>query len=65
VEGVATIGEDNRFFPYSTVGSRRKFEVSGRAFGDAHRKPNKIREFITIHRGMKVRVITRIGDDTS
>jgi UDP-N-acetylglucosamine acyltransferase len=52
VEGVTIIGEDNTFYPYSTVGvaSQDKKYHGERAFtrvGDG----NTIREFVTIHRG--------------
>jgi len=65
VEGVTTIGEDNVFFPYSTVGVasqdlKYKGERSEARIG--HR--NKIREFVTIHRGTQGGgLVTSIGDD--
>jgi UDP-N-acetylglucosamine acyltransferase len=65
VEGPTTIGEDNVFFPYSTVGvaSQDKKYKGERAFtliGDR----NSIREFVTIHRGTEGGgLLTAIGDD--
>ena len=65
VEGPAEIGEDNLFFPYSTVGVapqdlKYKGERSSTRIG--HR--NKIREFVTIHRGTEGGgMLTSIGDD--
>jgi UDP-N-acetylglucosamine acyltransferase len=65
VEGITTIGEDNVFYPYSTVGVapqdlKYKGEVSETHIG--HR--NRIREFVTIHRGTEGGgMVTRIGDD--
>jgi UDP-N-acetylglucosamine acyltransferase len=65
VEGVATIGEDNIFFPYTTVGVasqdlKYKGERSYTRIGDR----NRIREFITIHRGTEGGgLVTSIGDD--
>lgn len=65
VEGPTWIGEDNIFFPYSTVGVapqdlKYKGEVSETRIGNR----NKIREFVTIHRGTEGGgMITRIGDD--
>jgi UDP-N-acetylglucosamine acyltransferase len=65
VEGPAVIGEDNVFFPSSTVGVapqdlKYKGERSETRIG--HR--NKIREFVTIHRGTEGGgMITSIGDD--
>src|SRR6266542_1265859 len=52
VEGGAWIGEDNIFYPYATVGVapqdlKYKGEKSATRIGDR----NKVREFVTIHRG--------------
>jgi len=64
-EGPLEIGEDNVFFPYSTVGVapqdlKYKGERSRTRIG--HR--NKIREFVTIHRGTEAGgMLTSIGDD--
>src|SRR5579871_2017295 len=51
-EGVTTIGEDNLFYPYSTVGvasqdKKYKGERAETHIGNS----NTIREFVTIHRG--------------
>src|ERR1700757_671888 len=65
VEGPTWIGEDNIFYPYSTVGVapqdlKYKGEVSETRIGNR----NKIREFVTIHRGTEGGgMVTRIGDD--
>jgi UDP-N-acetylglucosamine acyltransferase len=65
VEGTITIGQDNVFFPYSTVGVapqdlKYKGERSETRIGDR----NRIREFVTIHRGTEGGgMVTRIGDD--
>src|SRR5713101_637521 len=65
VEGVTSIGEDNIFYPYSTVGVapqdlKYKGEVSETRIGNR----NKIREFVTIHRGTEGGgLVTRIGND--
>src|ERR1700730_6833558 len=65
MEGPAEIGEDNLFFPYSTVGVapqdlKYKGERSSTRIG--HR--NKIREFVTIHRGTEGGgMLTSVGDD--
>jgi UDP-N-acetylglucosamine acyltransferase len=65
VEGVTWIGEDNIFYPYSTVGVapqdlKYRGEVSETRIGNR----NKIREFVTIHRGTEGGgLVTRIGDD--
>jgi UDP-N-acetylglucosamine acyltransferase len=65
MEGPLRIGEDNVFFPYSTVGVapqdlKYKGERSETRIG--HR--NRIREFCTIHRGTQGGgMLTSIGDD--
>lgn len=65
VEGTAVIGEDNLFFPYSTVGvasqdKKYKGEPAETRIGDR----NTIREFVTIHRGTEGGGRrTRIGSD--
>src|SRR5260370_20770481 len=52
VDGPTTIGEDNVFFPYSTVGvASQDLKYKGeRAFTKIGSR-NRIREFVTIHRG--------------
>ena len=65
VEGPTWIGRQNLFYPYSTVGVapqdlKYKGERSETRIGDR----NKIREFVTIHRGTEGGgLVTRIGDD--
>lgn len=65
VEGPIAIGAENIFYPYSTVGVapqdlKYKGERSETHIG--HR--NKIREFVTIHRGTEGGgMLTRIGND--
>jgi UDP-N-acetylglucosamine acyltransferase len=64
-EGKLTIGEDNVFYPYSSVGTtpqdkKYKGEASETQIGNR----NNIREFVTIHRGTEGGgMVTRIGDD--
>ncbi len=65
LEGPTTIGEDNVFFPYSTVGvaSQDKKYKGERAFTRIGSR-NTIREFVTIHRGTEGGgLLTQIGDD--
>jgi len=65
VEGPATIGDDNVFFPYSTVGvASQDMKYKGeRAFTRIGSR-NSIREFVTIHRGTEGGgLVTEIGDD--
>ena len=65
LEGNLTIGSDNIFFPYSTVGVapqdlKYKSEHSCTIIGNR----NQIREFVTIHRGTEAGgMLTSIGDD--
>lgn len=65
MEGPMQIGEDNLFFPYSSVGAapqdlKYRGERSRTRIG--HR--NRIREFVTIHRGTEGGgMITSLGDD--
>jgi UDP-N-acetylglucosamine acyltransferase len=64
-EGPTFIGEDNLFYPYSSVGvaSQDKKYMGERA--ETHiGSRNKIREFVTIHRGTEGGGLrTSIGDD--
>ncbi len=67
VEGPTEIGEDNLLFPYSTVGvASQDLKYQGeRAFTYVGNR-NKIREFVSIHRGTEGGGLnTRIGDDNS
>src|SRR5579871_5408402 len=65
LEGRLTIGEDNIFYPYSNIGIasqdlKYKGEPSETRIGDR----NKIREFVTIHRGTEGGgMLTEIGSD--
>jgi UDP-N-acetylglucosamine acyltransferase len=65
VEGPIRIGEDNMFYPYSTIGVapqdlKYKGERSEARIGNR----NRIREFVTIHRGTEGGgMVTAIGSD--
>jgi UDP-N-acetylglucosamine acyltransferase len=65
LEGPAWIGEDNLFFPYSTCGVasqdlKYKGERAETRIGDR----NRIREFVTIHRGTAGGgLVTSVGSD--
>lgn len=65
LEGKLTIGEENVFFPYSSCGVapqdlKYKGEPSETRIGNR----NKIREFVTIHRGTEGGgMVTAVGDD--
>jgi UDP-N-acetylglucosamine acyltransferase len=65
IEGPTSIGEDNIFYPFSSIGAapqdlKYKGERSQTCIG--HR--NRIREFVTIHRGTTGGgLVTKIGSD--
>ncbi len=65
VEGPAQIGQDNLFYPYASVGVasqdlKYKGERAETRIGDR----NRIREFVTIHRGTEGGgLLTSLGDD--
>jgi UDP-N-acetylglucosamine acyltransferase len=65
VEGVTRIGEDNTFYPYSTVGvASQDLKYKGERAETRIGNRNKIREFVTIHRGTQGGgLVTEIGDD--
>src|SRR5579862_5534350 len=65
VEGPAWIGEDNLFFPYSSVGvAPQDLKYKGERSETRIGSRNRIREFVTIHRGTEGGgMITSIGDD--
>ena len=65
VEGPAWIGEENVFFPYSTAGvASQDLKYKGERAETRIGHRNKIREFVTIHRGTEGGgLVTRIGDD--
>jgi UDP-N-acetylglucosamine acyltransferase len=63
-EGVTVIGENNLFYPYSTVGvASQDKKYQGERAETRIGNGNTIREFVTIHRGTQGGgLITRIGD---
>ncbi|MGE5488615.1 MAG: acyl-ACP--UDP-N-acetylglucosamine O-acyltransferase [bacterium] len=65
LEGPLTIGEDNIFFPYSTVGvAPQDLKYKGERSETRIGNRNRIREFVTIHRGTEGGgMVTEIGDD--
>jgi UDP-N-acetylglucosamine acyltransferase len=65
VEGPTWIGEDNIFFPYSTVGvASQDLKYRGERAETRIGSRNKIREFVTIHRGTEGGgLVTSIGSD--
>ena len=65
VEGVTHIGEDNIFYPYASVGvASQDLKYKGERAETRIGSRNKIREFVTIHRGTQGGgLITQIGSD--
>jgi UDP-N-acetylglucosamine acyltransferase len=65
VEGVTRIGEDNVFHPYSTIGvASQDLKYNGERSETRIGDRNKIREFVTIHRGTEGGgLVTSVGDD--
>jgi len=65
LEGPTVIGEDNIFFPYSTVGvASQDLKYKGERAETHIGNRNRIREFVTIHRGTAGGgLVTKIGSD--
>lgn len=65
IEGPTTIGEDNVFFPFSSIGlASQDLKYKGERSETRIGNRNRIREFVTIHRGTQGGgLLTRIGDD--
>ena len=65
LEGPTWIGEDNLFFPYSTVGvASQDLKYKGERAETRIGHRNRIREFVTIHRGTQGGgLVTAIGSD--
>jgi UDP-N-acetylglucosamine acyltransferase len=65
LEGPLTIGEDNVFFPYSTIGvAPQDLKYHGERSETRVGNRNQIREFVNIHRGTEGGgMVTSIGDD--
>lgn len=65
LEGPTWIGEDNVFYPYSTVGvASQDLKYRGERAETRIGNRNRIREFVTIHRGTEGGgLVTSIGDD--
>src|SRR5882672_6485212 len=64
-EGPTWIGADNIFYPYTTVGvASQDLKYRGERAETRIGSRNRIREFVTIHRGTEGGgLVTRIGDD--
>lgn len=67
VEGPTWIGEENLFYPYGTIGvASQDLKYKGERAETRIGSRNKIREFVTIHRGTEGGgALTSIGDDNA
>ena len=65
LEGVLTIGEDNLLYPFSSIGvASQDLKYRGERSETRIGNRNKVREFVTIHRGTAGGgLVTQIGDD--
>jgi UDP-N-acetylglucosamine acyltransferase len=65
LDGPTWVGEDNTFFPYSSVGvASQDLKYKGERAETRIGSRNRIREFVTIHRGTAGGgLVTSIGDD--
>jgi UDP-N-acetylglucosamine acyltransferase len=65
MEGPLSVGEDNIFFPYSSVGvAPQDLKYHGERSETRIGSRNRIREFVTIHRGTEGGgMLTSIGDE--
>lgn len=65
LEGPTSIGQDNVFFPYSTIGvASQDLKYKGERAETRIGNRNRIREFVTIHRGTEGGgLLTQIGDE--
>ena len=65
LEGPACIGEDNILFPYNSIGvASQDLKYQGERAETRIGHRNRIREFVTIHRGTQGGgLVTSIGDD--
>jgi UDP-N-acetylglucosamine acyltransferase len=65
IEGPTSIGEDNIFFPFSSVGvASQDMKYKGERAWTRIGNRNRVREFVTIHRGTEGGgLLTEIGDD--
>ena len=65
IEGPTWIGDDNVFYPFSTVGvASQDLKYKGERAETRIGHRNRIREFVTIHRGTQGGgLVTSIGDD--
>ena len=66
IEGPTTIGADNEFYPFSSIGARSQdLKYAGEPTYAIIGDRNTFREFVTVHRGTTEEFPTRIGSDNN
>lgn len=66
LEGPITIGADNEFYPFSSIGARSQdLKYSGEPTHAIIGDRNTFREFVTVHRGTTAELPTKIGSDNN
>lgn len=66
IEGPITIGDDNEFYPFSSIGARSQdLKYAGEPTHATIGHRNTFREFVTVHRGTTAEFPTVIGSDNN
>lgn len=66
MEGPITIGEDNEFYPFSSIGARSQdLKYAGEPTHARIGDRNTFREFVTVHRATTAEMSTCIGSDNN
>ncbi len=66
MEGPITIGEDNEFYPFSSIGARSQdLKYAGEPTHARIGDRNTFREFVTVHRATTAEMPTCIGSDNN
>lgn len=66
VEGPVIIGEDNEYYPFSSIGGRSQdLKYAGEPTRAEIGDRNTFREFVTVHRGTTPEIPTLIGSDNN
>jgi len=66
IDGPIIIGEDNEFYPFSSIGARSQdLKYAGEPTHASIGDRNTFREFVTVHRGTTQENSTRIGSDNN
>ena len=66
IDGPIIIGEDNEFYPFSSIGARSQdLKYAGEPTHASIGDRNTFREFVTVHRGTTPENSTRIGSENN